>query len=173
MIFFTADTHFNHRNIIRYCNRPFADVAEMNEAMIANWNRVVGRRDLVYHLGDFAWGDNRAVLQRLNGRKVLILGSHDKSVEKCADLFEKITPLLEVRYEDQHITLCHYCLRVWPRSHYNSWHLYGHSHGKLEPIGKSWDVGVDRNGFTPMSSADITTIMSDRPDNPNLVRRKQ
>ena len=55
-IFFTADTHWGHRNIIRYCQRPFADVDEMNEALITNWNSTVGKDDIVFHLGDFAMG---------------------------------------------------------------------------------------------------------------------
>ena len=143
----------------------------MNETMVANWNGVVRGDDLVYHLGDFGWGDCRAILKRLNGRKVLIVGSHDKPMKNCRQFFEEMTPLLELKHEEHHITLCHYCMRVWPRSHYNSWHLYGHSHGHLEPVGKSWDVGVDTNGFTPLSSTRIAEIMAGRPDNPNLVRR--
>jgi calcineurin-like phosphoesterase family protein len=61
-------------------------------------------------------------------------------------------------------------MRVWPRSHYNSWHLFGHSHGKLEPVGKSWDVGVDKNNFIPLSLTQIEKIMEKRPDNPNFVK---
>jgi len=60
-------------------------------------------------------------------------------------------------------------LRTWPLSHYNSWHLYGHSHGKLEPIGKSWDIGVDANNYYPVSFARIHDIMQHRPDNPNFI----
>jgi calcineurin-like phosphoesterase family protein len=78
--------------------------------------------------------------------------------------------LLEIREQRQHLTLCHYCLRVWPRSHFNSWHLYGHSHGTLPPIGKSWDAGVNTNDFTPLAFPQIQAIMKTRPDNPNLVR---
>jgi len=143
----------------------------MNEALIANWNRVVGSDDLVYHLGDFGWGDCRPILERLGGRKVLVIGSHDLPMKNCGRFFEQMTPLLEIKHDNRFIVLCHYCLRVWARSHYNSWHLYGHSHGHLEPIGKSWDVGVDANGFAPVSLAQVETIMAARPDNPNLVRR--
>lgn len=55
-VFFTSDTHFNHTNIIRFCNRPFKDVSHMNETIISNWNRVVGPEDIVFHLGDFCLG---------------------------------------------------------------------------------------------------------------------
>lgn len=80
MRYFTSDTHFSHANIIRYSNRPFKDVSHMNEAIIANWNSVVGPEDEVYHLGDVALGpkeDWEAVFKRLNGYKILVVGNHD------------------------------------------------------------------------------------------------
>lgn len=79
-VFFTSDTHFNHANIIRFCNRPFKDVSHMNEAIISNWNRVVGPEDIVFHLGDFCLGGSAEwinVLNRLNGKIYLISGNHD------------------------------------------------------------------------------------------------
>jgi len=81
MIWLTSDTHFNHANIIRYSSRPFADVNEMNEALIARWNRVVQPLDTIYHLGDFGMGTPDAwpaIVARLNGRKLLVLGNHDR-----------------------------------------------------------------------------------------------
>lgn len=89
MIWITSDTHFDHAKIIEYCNRPFKDVNEMNETMIRNWNRVVRQEDTVYHLGDFALTSaNRYeyFLNRLNGNIVLILGNHDKSVNRMKEL---------------------------------------------------------------------------------------
>ncbi len=79
-VWFTADTHFGHRNIIRFCQRPFVDVEEMNQAMIKNWNNVVGDKDLVFHLGDFSVGgaaEWTSLLDNLHGRIILILGNHD------------------------------------------------------------------------------------------------
>ena len=78
MVFFTSDTHFDHANIIRFCNRPFATVEEMNEALIANWNRKVHRDDTVYIMGDmfFRTTDPEPILQRLKGKKRLIVGNH-------------------------------------------------------------------------------------------------
>ncbi|MEJ7707010.1 MAG: hypothetical protein WKF82_06805 [Nocardioidaceae bacterium] len=55
-VYFTSDTHFSHANIIRLCNRPFADVDEMDEAIIERWNATVTSADTVYHLGDVALG---------------------------------------------------------------------------------------------------------------------
>lgn len=79
-VFFTSDTHFNHSNIIRFCNRPFHNVEEMNETIIRNWNSVVAPDDIVFHLGNFCLGgaaEWTKILERLNGRIYLILGNHD------------------------------------------------------------------------------------------------
>ena len=76
----TSDTHFYHNNIIKYCNRPFTSAEEMNEQLIKNWNSVVGKDDLVYHLGDFALCNKKLIseiVQKLNGRICLIMGNHD------------------------------------------------------------------------------------------------
>ncbi len=80
MIYFIADTHFNHSNIIKYCNRPFKNTYEMNEYIIQKWNSVVKNDDIVYHLGDVGYGalqEIKEILQRLNGTKILLKGNHD------------------------------------------------------------------------------------------------
>ncbi len=77
---FTSDTHFGHKNILEYEKeaRPFDTIEEMNEQLIINWNSTVGKTDIVYHLGDFAFGkSNIGIAGRLNGRKRLVLGNHD------------------------------------------------------------------------------------------------
>ena len=79
-IFLIGDPHFGHRNIIEYCNRPFADVEDMTEQLIYRWNSVVGKNDIVYVVGDFALCGKQKIIEighRLNGRKRLILGNHD------------------------------------------------------------------------------------------------
>ena len=79
--FIVSDTHFDHANIIKYCARPFDSIAEMNNALIENWNNVVGKDDLVYHLGDFAFTEQKKIFwfrRELNGIIHLILGNHDK-----------------------------------------------------------------------------------------------
>ena len=81
-IFFIGDMHFMHRNIIKYCNRPFSDIEDMTEKLIKNWNSVVGKNDIVYVVGDFALCGKQKIIeicQRLNGRKRLILGNHDQA----------------------------------------------------------------------------------------------
>ena len=167
---FTADTHFLHTNILCYCNRPFKTVTEMDDTMITNWNSKVKPNDTIYHLGDFIFGEYESILKRLNGKIFLILGSHDGNAFEHKNRFVDIRRLHEFRKDDIHITLCHYSMRVWPRSHYNSFHLYGHSHGHLESFGKSFDVGVDSNNFHVWSLDEIVAKMKTLPDNFNLVK---
>lgn len=81
-VFVISDTHFFHYNILKYENRPFDNIVDMNETLISNWNNVVSETDIIYHLGDVALGNLEqvtGVLNRLNGIKILILGNHDKS----------------------------------------------------------------------------------------------
>jgi len=81
-IFLIGDLHFNHRNIIKYCSRPFNSVEDMNKQLIKNWNSVVGKNDIVYVVGDFALCGKQKIIeigQRLNGRKRLVLGNHDQA----------------------------------------------------------------------------------------------
>ena len=81
-IFLIGDCHFGHRNIIKYCNRPFTDVEDMTKKLVKNWNSVVGKNDIVYVVGDFALCGKQKIIEighQLNGRKRLILGNHDQA----------------------------------------------------------------------------------------------
>ena len=141
-VFFTSDTHFNHTNIIRFCNRPFKDVSHMNETIIANWNRMVGPEDIVFHLGDFCLGGSAEwinILNRLNGKIYLISGNHD--IKNLRQNYTKYT-----------------------------WQLFGHVHTRRNNTGKDaprlsmllptqYDVGVDNNDFTPVSFAQVKAII--------------
>lgn len=152
MIWFTSDTHFNHSKIIKYCQRPFLNVKEMNEYLITYWNILIKPRDIVYHLGDFCFGPNGTrILKQLNGNVHLILGNHDFRNYKNIDGFKSISKILNINYKNINITLCHFAMRVWHKKHRGSMMLYGHSHGTLESIENSFDVGVDVNNFKPIS----------------------
>ncbi len=167
-IFFTSDTHFGHSNIIKYCARPFKDVVEMNNTMIDNWNKVVGKHDTVYHLGDFCFGredyEFDLYFKKLNGDIIFIEGNHDKLAKRNRHKFFNYHKLHEIIHGDagQPIVLCHYAMRVWNKSHRGSWHLYGHSHGTLtdDPTSLSFDVGVDCHNFTPISFEQVAEIMA-------------
>ena len=169
-----ADTHFGHFGILEYCKRPFATVNEMDEIMIANWNKVVRAGDLVYHLGDFAFGNHEKVKgyrTRLIGKIHLIIGNHDykNKIHNIPRLFTQIDQMRTIKVNHQKIVLCHYAMRVWDSSHYNSWQLYGHSHGGLQGVGKQLDCCVDSWKFKPLHIDEVFALMSARPDNFNYI----
>jgi len=179
-VFLTADTHFFHRNIIKFCTRPFNDVKHMNDTIVANWNKVVKPNDTVYHLGDFALTNDtnslRSLILSLNGNIKLIPGDHDKSAMDV-DCDGKITicdKIVEIKYKKNTIVLCHYPITYWAKSHYNSWHAHGHTHGGYSHHGKSTDVGVDAaNNFTPISLKRFEEIMNWSFDNINKLKEPE
>lgn len=171
--YFTSDLHLGHSKIIQYCNRPFADVSEMNETIIDNWNKKVGRNDNVYLIGDVSFlrpETTVSFLKRMKGRKYLVRGNHDKKMdESVINEFEWVKDLAEIYIQDseaekgrQMIVLCHYAMRVWNKAHHGAWHLHGHSHGTLpdDPNSLSIDVGVDNHNFAPISYQEIKEIMA-------------
>lgn len=164
-IFFTSDTHFGHANIIKYCNRPFADVTEMDEQMTARWNAKVKPGDVVYHIGDFSLAKDASLIQNyakaLNGQIHLILGNHDQKRVQFLKGFADVKPYKEVKIGDQKIIMCHYAFKTWNGSHRGSWDLHGHSHGSLpkDMNAKQIDVGVDCWNFTPISFEEVAEEM--------------
>ena len=176
-VFFTSDTHYYHKNIIRYSNRPYKDVREMNESLIANYNSRVGPDDTCYHLGDFGFADQdklRNIVSQLNGKKHLILGNHDNA-KNFFNVFDWVGPYTEIRVPDpegyqghQKIILLHYSMRVWNGSHHGTWQLYGHSHGTLydDPNLLSMDVGVDPCGYYPISYEKVKERMKKKTFKP-------
>ena len=170
-IYFTSDHHFGHTNIIKFSNRPFINVEEMNQVLIEKWNEKVGRNDHIYHLGDVGLMNSKnleIILSRLNGKIYLIKGNHEKSAEKCKDRFEWVKDYFELTINDNEfekgknlLVLFHYGMRVWNASHRGSYHLYGHSHGTLpdNPNSLSFDVGVDCHNFAPLSYGEVKAIM--------------
>lgn len=170
--FFTADTHFQHDAIRHYCQRPFADVDEMDNSLIALWNGVVGKRDVIYHLGDVFFGDeDRALglLQRLNGKKFLVPGNHDtpKRIAVLERVFEILPPLVSAKFSwgrgNHRVTLCHYAMQYWDRSVLGSLMFYGHTHGRYAGNRQSLDVGVDCWNFTPVRMDAILARLEELP----------
>jgi calcineurin-like phosphoesterase family protein len=190
-VFVTADHHFGHANIIQYAGRPFADVEEMDQRLITNWNTVVKPTDTVYHLGDFTlMGHIEAerYFRRLNGH-IFILSNewhHDKrwlaiATRDMGVVFKSrsgaefivrfLPPMAAIEIpmlgKDGHplaITLCHYPLAEWDRKHYGAWHLHGHSHGKHQGDLSEFmlDVGVDNTNYRPISLDVVLDIMVER-----------
>ena len=147
-----SDTHFYHSKILGYCQRPFETVEEMNEVLIKNWNSVINEDDIVYVLGDFCFGNKemlREIVSQLKGRKILILGNHDR-LTKGAYLdvgFETVTknPMIV----DGDFILSHHPLQGDLGRFYN---IHGHKHklpSEAQFSPKHFDIGVDDHNFFP------------------------
>ena len=166
MDFITSDHHFYHKNIIKYCKRPFSSVEEMNETMIDAWNKKVPSNANIYHLGDFCLArreTNRKesiknLLSRLNGKITLICGSHDRDSFANKDLFHRVyqrNTIVEINYKGIPIIMGHCPMLSWEKRFHGSIHFFGHSHTRPDNNFKcskgSYDVGVDNNEFTPLT----------------------
>jgi calcineurin-like phosphoesterase family protein len=152
----TSDLHFGHANIMKFCpaTRKYQSVAEMDEAMIRDWNALVAPEDLTYILGDFAFHKLEAALtivRRLNGRKILIEGNHDEHLIKHEEFraeFEEIYVYHEISFNKNHVCLFHYPIAEFNRQHRGAVHFHGHLHGSpsgLESY-RVLDVGMDAMG---------------------------
>lgn len=167
MYWFTSDEHYGHKKIIEYCNRPFSSIEEMNTVIINNFNSVVDKNDITLHAGDFCWSNKEPVdlIRQLNGNHIFLKGSHDHWLSDSSKyMWRKM-------FGETLVVVCHYCMRTWERSHYNSWQLFGHSHGRLQGIGKQYDIGVDNNKFYPVSFDQIVDIMSGKENNFNYIEK--
>ena len=175
-IFFTSDLHLGHGpnklgwgGIIMHAKRPFANVEEMNEALISNYNSMVGQGDHCWILGDFAWRDHRKFLHRLNGKKFLVRGSHDKMDSDTLRLFAEVHEGMAIRnFCGTPFVLTHCAMRVWERSHYGAINCYGHSHGRMPEFNDKLqlDVGVDVWQYKPVPVELILMIMACRDFKP-------
>ena len=171
-VWFTSDTHFWHENILRFCNRPFGSIEEMNEGLIRRWNETVPPDGTVFHLGDFCFGGAKEwndIISRLSGKIYLILGNHDmKQIEQgFMKRFEHVTQQMTIRVGGQTIILNHNPFLCYGGAYRNVWQLFGHVHsGPLSNHGKDltrlqvlfprqYDVGVDNNDFRPVSFAEL------------------
>lgn len=166
-VWFTSDLHFWHKNICKYCNRPFETIEEMNQALVNNWNSVVKEDDTVFVLGDMGfcgYDKLEPLMSQLNGKKYLIQGNHDsdKIVFRLyeANIIEDYYKMIEVTIigddecPDQRLTLCHFPMIDWPNKERGAWMVHGHQHQLPETPSCSvmhWDVGVDKNELKPVS----------------------
>lgn len=165
--FITSDHHFYHENIIKYSNRPFSSWQEMNYVMMSLWNEVVGKNDIVFHLGDVFCGCGPAgvstneaiseVWENLNGKKLLIKGNHDDRLnnkikmltEKCDE--ENIEDGVIVHYDNFEILLCH---RPMYKRNVDMM-IHGHTHEKLIKSDFAFNASVDVNAFAPIELIDV------------------
>lgn len=150
--FIISDTHFNHANIINYCNRPFKDAEEMDRIMIKNWNETVSNKDVVIHLGDFGLGKKeyiKDIIKNLNGKKILILGNHDNWSEQFyRDAGFHTVSRFPILYGDFYL-MSHAPLILSETTPY--FNCYGHTHidPKYTDTPTSKCFSVERIGYRP------------------------
>lgn len=187
-VWFTSDTHFGHRNIIRYSQRPYRDVAHMTEGLVAAWNDRVGLDDDVWHLGDVAMGaleHSLEAVRRLHGRKHLVPGNHDRcwpherrfrveEVRRYEALgFTVHPPQVRLDLGGLDVQACHFPYRgdshehdryVEHRPHDDgSWLLHGHVHEQWRQRGRMLNVGTDAWGWAPVSAAELLELVAAGP----------
>ena len=170
--FITSDTHLDHYNVALHsgrdqfisvnpdfdpskpkskANRPrLVDLEAHNEHIIKTWNATVGKKDETWFLGDFAWKRHAHFLQRLNGKKYLIRGNHDKMPQDALRLFADIEGAkyqysFFTKINRKQVMLSHCAYDSWFSSCHGSWNLHGHSHGRRpeQPHVLQFDVGWD------------------------------
>jgi calcineurin-like phosphoesterase family protein len=167
VIFFTADTHFGHGGALGLYRRPFASVAAMDDAMVERWNDTVAPDDEIWHLGDVAVGPRTpgpaaafaerlaARLAGLHGRKHLVTGNNDPDSARAWPGWASVQAYAEISLDGRLFVLCHYALRSWNGMGRGAINLHGHSHGRLPPMPRQFDVGVDARNFRPVTLADL------------------
>lgn len=185
-IFVTSDTHFGEEAICRRFGRGFATVEAMNDRLLEEINDAVGPDDVLLHLGDFV-GDVKSsrsqiaesIRDRIQCRRIILIrGNHDpRSKERFDRLFDSVHDILSFKLDSEtpaaspvRLVFSHYPLRVWQGRHDGSLHLYGHSHGTMEEVGRSTDVGVDCWGFRPQPLNSVVGLLQQRPTNFERIR---
>lgn len=170
MIYFTSDCHFNHLNILKYepITRPFETIEEMNEVIISNWNKKVKPEDTIYVLGDFFMGmadGVEPILDRLNGKIILIRGNHDSKskIEIYKRKGIEVKDFDHFAYKGRYFILCHFpneseeFVRMIIQDNSEVVWLYGHVHSNA-PKGfhnGAYHIGVDTNNLTPVSIQEV------------------
>jgi len=156
-IFVTSDTHFSHKNIIKYTGRPFKTVEDMNEEIISKWNYKVGKEDLVIHLGDFALGNEKEVndiKNRLNGTIILLKGNHDhKEIRKAGFI------IIKGNLEIENLIFSHSPLtkKDIPEGFIN---IHGHIHEKESISGIN--VSVEKTNYEPLELEELKKLAENK-----------
>lgn len=182
MRFFTSDQHFGHHNIIRFCDRPFRSVDEMDAAIIDAWNATITNADEVYVLGDFAMkvslGRVGEIVRSLRGHaKHLIMGNHDRHKAhhyvKAGFTTARRGEILESRHRVNGETIPlylqhHPVFKVMPERGHDHWILCGHVHQRwtIQENQRLLNVGVDVHNFKPISEARVVEMIQEAEDGP-------
>lgn len=154
-VYFTGCTHFSHKNILEFENRPFSSVNEMDLAMIKTWNDQVEPKDIVWHLGDVCLGNYERtveILNQLNGQIRIVKGNHDysktwdKILKRNDSLVEEFHPIgTKIKYEKNELWLTHYPFEIGLRP--RKWSIHSHIHSEPSSYLNQINVGVDSPHF--------------------------
>ena len=150
MIHFTSDTHFGDPRALRIDRRPFSTLPAHDAGLIERWNEAVAPEDEVWHLERIT-----DLLAALHGRKHLIVGNNDGEATLKAAGWASVQHYAELEVDGVRLVLCHYAFRTWNRMGSGVLNLHGHSHGRLKPMTRQHDVGVDAWDFRPVTLAHI------------------
>lgn len=188
---FTSDTHHNHSRIIQYSGRPFANVTEMNEAILDGINGMVRRDDHLVIAGDVAFGDPAPFFRRINCDNIyVVIGSHDPMIDyKTSHKIKYICDAMFLELNGQQMVITHCPHLCWDKSHYGSWNLFGHLHSGTSDKGdrgedekgnslfsqvinhaKMLDIGVDGHAFMPWTFEQLKEVLDRKPG--FLVKRR-
>ncbi|MBW9091638.1 hydrolase [Rhizobium wenxiniae] len=160
MIYFTSDTHFGDARVLRIDRRPFSTVPDHDAALISNWNSRVLPGDEIWRLGDFAVkraGFAEQLLSQLHGEKYLIIGNNDLAETTCATGWASVQHYAELTIDGHRLILCHYAFRTCNQMGKGSINLHGHSHGRLKPMPRQFDLGVDPRSLRPTTLPELLT----------------
>lgn len=168
MFYYTSDLHFGHKNVLKFDDRPFSDVDEMDRCLIESWNNRVREEDTVYILGDFCYRSSRTAkwyLQQLKGQKILIIGNHDGPTLQDSEsmkYFEDFRPMMHVTDGNKQICLCHFPIAEWNGFYRGSWHIYGHIHNCknetyefMRTRERALNAGCMINHYVPVTFAEL------------------
>lgn len=168
MKYYTGDLHFGHESVLKFDNRPFKDVVEMDRALIENWNSRITKNDQVYILGDLAFHNEKTFswyLSQLKGQKHLIVGNHDRKLLKDADAmqyFVSVDYYLEMTDEQTRLILSHYPIAEWNGFYRDSYHLYGHIHNStqdayqyIKQFDRALNTGCMINNYIPVTFKEL------------------
>lgn len=166
--FYISDIHFGHGNVLRFDNRPFFDLSDMEQGIISNWNSVVDNSDMIYILGDFCWSKEDEwirILSQLKGNKTLIIGNHDLKhcSKKLKNCFNHMTDYEEITDNNKKIIMSHYPIMCYKHScNENTWMLHGHTHKTFEQdyVEKWTEELIQNNIRNPQNSNNHGHIMN-------------
>lgn len=174
-IYFTSDLHLGHKNILKLSNRPFGEIEHHDDTIIDNYNKIVSNDDVCYILGDISWNQSydsyKKIFNRLNGKKYIIIGNHDnkQNLIRCQKegLIISVKESQIIQINNDRVFLSHYPYREWGGYYKNAYHLYGHTHGKIDDYKQSTEISCDVWEYEPVSWEEVKKYIDENCE-PNV-----